>query len=725
MKKKDRYYKFILYIVVVILLNIASTTLFFRADITANNVYSLSAASKKVVSTLSEPLTIKVFFTKNLPAPYNTIERYIHDLLEEYAIAANRYFNYQFYNVSVTEEEKSRENRELAQSYGIYPVQIQNIEQDEVKFQKAYMGMVLIHGDLIEAIPTITSTEGLEYRITSAIRKMNNKISALIRLKEPVQITLYLSSSLPVVGAYMNITGLADIPKQVKNIVDELNTRHYGKLEFVHKDPTVERKYEQEAASYNVLALRWDEFTDRQGRRINADRGFAGIVVQHGEKSELIPIIKVYRLPIFGTQYQLVDMDSLSDTINESIENVVDINEAVGYLADHGTPALTGGFQISGQTVRQEALNNFNKLVSEDYSPIPVNIKEEGIPDSLSFLIIAGPKEPFSDYELYQIDQFLMKGNTLAVFLDPFKEVSPQGGMQQGYPHTGYPVPINTNLEKLLSHYGLKIRRSYVLDENSYKQNIPEMFGGGVRHLYNAPIIKSKMFNRELDFLKNIKGLVMFKASPVDVDAQKIKEQDLKAFRLFSSSERSWEVSDAANLNPMFLSPPSEESEFRSIPMAYILEGSFTSYFADKPIPEKPVAKDKEDKKKDKTKKPGKITPAIKGEGITIKKAKPAKIFLIGTSEILKDSIFDDEGKTPNAQFVMNVIDYLNNREDNAIMRTKIQRFNPIRDVKPATRTFIKSANIAGLPVLVIVAGLIVWLRRSSRKKTIQQIFRT
>jgi hypothetical protein len=38
--------------------------------------------------------------------------------------------------------------------------------------------MVLIHGDLIEQVPTITTTDGLEYRITTAIQKMNNKISA-------------------------------------------------------------------------------------------------------------------------------------------------------------------------------------------------------------------------------------------------------------------------------------------------------------------------------------------------------------------------------------------------------------------------------------------------------------------------------------------------------------------------------------------------------------------
>ena len=72
------------------MLNLAGLTLFFRWDLTANRIYSLSETSQQVVATLKEPLTIKVFFTRNLPAPHNATERYLHDLLEEYGVYANR-----------------------------------------------------------------------------------------------------------------------------------------------------------------------------------------------------------------------------------------------------------------------------------------------------------------------------------------------------------------------------------------------------------------------------------------------------------------------------------------------------------------------------------------------------------------------------------------------------------------------------------------------------------
>ena len=44
-------------------------------------------------------------------------------------------------------------------------------------------------------------------------------------------------------------------------------------------------------------------------------------------------------------------------------------------------------------------------------------------------------------------------------------------------------------------------------------------------------------------------------------------------------------------------------------------------------------------------------------------------------------------------------------------------------DTGGGTRTFVKTFNIAGLPVLVILFGLGVWFRRHSRKRNIAMMF--
>ncbi|MGD9307310.1 MAG: ABC transporter permease, partial [Desulfobacterales bacterium] len=76
-----------------------------------------------------------------------------------------------------------------------------------------------------------------------------------------------------------------------------------------------------------------------------------------------------------------------------------------------------------------------------------------------------------------------------------------------------------------------------------------------------------------------------------------------------------------------------------------------------------------------------------------------------------------------NAAFVMNIIDYLNGREDIAVMRGKEQRLNPLDDTTASVKTFVKTFNIAGLPILIVLFGLSVWFRRHSRKKHIQMMF--
>ena len=722
--------KFIIYLVLIILVNIAGITLFFRIDLTKNKIYSISKASQEVVATLSEPLTIKVFFTKNLPAPYNNTERYLHDLLEEYAVYANKNFNYSFYDVSPDEgdiNDKTRANQEVANNYGIYPVQIQAIEKDEVKFKKAYMGLALIQGEIIERIPTIDSTERLEYRLTKAVQKLNNKISALLGIKDNIQVKLYLSSSINAVAPYMHIEQLEDIPGKIEEIVKKVNDKNFGKLSYEYLDPSKDEKLKDELKKYNVMDLNWPVLSDGN---IPAGSGSIGLVMTHKGKFVTTPLLHVMSIPGFGTSYELANLNTMEDIINDNIESLIDINRGIGYLVDHKTLPIAGTMMSdpTGQH-KYDIATNFKKILVENYSLKPVRLKDDTLPTSLKCLLIAGPVEPFTDYELFEIDQFLMKGNSLALFLDPFREM-PQADQQVMGDTGGEPiyVPIDTKLEKLLEHYGISTKKSYVMDENCYSQNIPSQYGGGARPIYFAPIIKNKFINSSLNFMNNIKELITLKIAPVEPVKKIIEKNNLTVKKLFSSSENSWEMQGNINLNPDLIRPPDSADKKKSIPLAYIVEGEFSSYFAGKPLPLKEKSgKDTEKKESKETEKENQKSDSeiskIKSRVEIITKSKPAKIFITGTSEVLKNNILDRLGSNSNAIFVMNVLDYLNDREDIAVMRSKEQRFNPLYETKGSTRTFVKFFNIAGLPVLIVLFGIFVLFFRHSRKRRIEIMF--
>jgi ABC-type uncharacterized transport system involved in gliding motility auxiliary subunit len=90
---------------------------------------------------------------------------------------------------------------------------------------------------------------------------------------------------------------------------------------------------------------------------------------------------------------------------------------------------------------------------------------------------------------------------------------------------------------------------------------------------------------------------------------------------------------------------------------------------------------------------------------------------------MIKDNLLDKEGRGVNDIFVMNILDYLNEQEGVARLRSKQQRFTPLNETGAFTRTAVKAFNIVGLPVVVVFFGLVVWARRTHRKKSIQNIF--
>jgi len=714
---RHKYLRFFLYGVVIVLINIAGSTFFHRFDLTGNNMYSLSHASRNTVSSLSEPLTIKVFFTDNLPAPYNHVRRYLNDLLTEYALSANDHFNYRFYTVSpesADETPEQKANREMAQDYGIPTVQIQHIEKDEVKFKNTYMGLVLIHGDMIERIPTISSTDRLEYRLTTAIRRLSNKISAFLAVEEPITVKLVMSPSLSEVASYMGLKeeDFTTLPDRIKTIIDKLNAKMYGKLTYERIAPTEDEEGDI-LKKYRVMRLNWPDLDDGS---IQAGSGLIGLVMEYRDQSVESSLINVMRFPIVGLSYELLPSETIEEMIDNNLEMLVDINETLNYVTSHGTRSVPGMTpKVPEKKQGQDQLRIFRALVGHGYSLRGVTTEAGLDKQGGQCLVIAGPREHFEDDDLYHIDQWLMQGKNLAIFLDTYAERTIPGVM--GRPQGTFFEKVNTGLEKMLEHYGITVRQSYVMDEKCYRQKMPASMGGGEQPLYFAPIIQEANINGDLPLMRNIRGLLTMKVSPVETIPERLETQNLTATRVFSSSDRAWEKEDCHVLDPRTITPPPEEKMGR-IPLAYIVEGSFRSYFAGKGIP---VKKEDSDEEKDST--PSAEKTRVTAEGGFIEKGKPAKIFVMASADILSDALLDEKGSSTNAMFVMNVIDHLNGKDDIIDMRTKVQRFKPLSDTSDVTKTSLKSFNIAGLPALVALIGILVWVRRAAHRRHIQRLF--
>jgi ABC-type uncharacterized transport system involved in gliding motility auxiliary subunit len=280
---------------------------------------------------------------------------------------------------------------------------------------------------------------------------------------------------------------------------------------------------------------------------------------------------------------------------------------------------------------------------------------------------------------------------------------------------------------------------------------MPRALGGGQRPIYFAPLIEKQTINHELDFMQNINRLVAVRISPLELKADLVENNGIAAQRVFSSSAQAWEMKGRIVLNPEMIRPPQSEDEFQSFPLAYLLAGAFPSYFTGKPLPEaKPAAtatKDEPDaapvddeaagdgpkgdpnddaavSEEAQAAKENESPPlAVDTDGAFISRGEPGRIFIMASSEMLTDNVIDAQARGANALFIANVIDALNGREDMAQLRSKQQDFNPIQPIGAGTKTVLKTLNIAGLPILVVLFGLAVWFRRMSRKKRIQEMF--
>lgn len=165
--KKGFVISIVVAIVVVALANMVSRSFFFRLDLTENGIYSLSPSSKVVIEDIDDFLTAKVYFSGDLPGQYGNTKRYLQDLLEEYAAYSNGNFRFEFYQPE-DDEKLALE----AQKSGIQPVQLQVLENDKFEVKRIYIGLVLLYGDKREVLPVIQTTTGLEYEITTKIKKL-------------------------------------------------------------------------------------------------------------------------------------------------------------------------------------------------------------------------------------------------------------------------------------------------------------------------------------------------------------------------------------------------------------------------------------------------------------------------------------------------------------------------------------------------------------------------
>ncbi len=164
---KKLYIRTTLLVGVLLLVNLVSNEFHLRLDLTREQQYTLSDATLNVLKGLEDPVTIKAYFSPNLPPNIVKTRQDFQEMLIEYSTRANGMVQYEFINPN----EKEATEKEAVEA-GIRPVMINIRDKDQVKQQKAFLGASLSMGDRKEVIPFVQPGAGMEYELTTAIKKL-------------------------------------------------------------------------------------------------------------------------------------------------------------------------------------------------------------------------------------------------------------------------------------------------------------------------------------------------------------------------------------------------------------------------------------------------------------------------------------------------------------------------------------------------------------------------
>ncbi len=169
--------------VLMIAINVITSHLHLRKDLTEDKLYTLSDGSKQIIGKLKSPVTLRFYCTRSqteMPIYLKSYAKRIEDLLKEYEIAGGSKLKIEKYDPSPDSDAE-----DAAALDGIDGQTLQTGE-------KIYLGLAVNCIDETLSIPFLSpNTEStLEYDITRLI----------LRVANPSQIVIGVMSTLPVMG---------------------------------------------------------------------------------------------------------------------------------------------------------------------------------------------------------------------------------------------------------------------------------------------------------------------------------------------------------------------------------------------------------------------------------------------------------------------------------------------------------------------------------------------
>ncbi|MBN3521633.1 gliding motility-associated ABC transporter substrate-binding protein GldG [Algoriphagus lutimaris] len=524
----------------------------------------------------------------------------------------------------------------------------------------------------------IDLTEEKRYSLHPATQEM------LSELTEPIHVDILLvGKNLP--------GGMRRLQKSIEETVRTFNAYSPEKITYSYFDPLTVAESEQEAfiGSLTEYGINPTNLYVSQNSGQQATLIFPGVLVSNAEFETGALVLKGER-GMGPDEILNQSIENLEFELSNAIKKLVSPEEsAIAMIMGHGEMAEDEGYGIV------EALDG-------EFELFKVPLEQAKSPSDLEnfkIIFIEGPRDIYSDREVYLLDQYVMNGGNLVVMVDGVAvDIAEAGG------EGTLAMPVDSGLDNLLFKYGIRINKDLIQDLNfGYFPVMAGNFGNQDQMVplpwpfyIQAGVMQNHPITKGLDVV-----YYRFASSLDTVMAEGVKKTPL----IFSSNNsRVLPAPVRVAFSDMEQEPPVEAFSVRNLPLAYLLEGEFTSLFKNRFLPEGFSKTD--------FKESGKGKVVVFGDGDVFQSQKSLQD---GSPLALGEDPFS-QMTFANKLLLRNMVKYLVDPEGIIASRTRTFQIRPLNKVKVAQqKTFWQFINVVAPVVILLLIGAIVWWIRHQK----------
>jgi gliding-associated putative ABC transporter substrate-binding component GldG len=482
--------------------------------------------------------------------------------------------------------------------------------------------------------------------------------STLGDLRDPVTVRAYFTQDLP--------PPFSNNARYVRDLLEEYYAQADGKLRYEFIDPISAESDEDKETKKD---LREDIFGRPVREQTSVERelsalGIAPVQVRVNEGDKL-EVKRAY----MGIAVSYAGENEVIPVVQDTNGLEYDLTTLIRKLTRENRPKVALVVGHEGPDPQREIGRAFG-LLSQLYDVTVLDFGESAeIPDDVTVIVVVAPRAPLSDEEQRTIDEFISRGGSAAFFLDAIK---PDLATMQA-------EEIDNGLTPMLASYGITVEPGLVLDPESATIAVTRQQGFmRVQQPVRYPFLpEPRALDADNPLTRGISGVVFPFVSPLAATPAAGVDIDV----LVRSSAESWVHLPPFDLNPMRRWTRQEVGGQRSHDLVVSASGVLPSYFEN-------------------------------GSG---DERAPARVVVAGGASFIGDQFFA-EG---NEALFLNLMDWLALDDALLSVRTRGLKAAPLAELKDSTRSLVKYANILGVPLLLILFGLLRWRRREARRATV------